>query len=890
LHLFFIVALMPSLSGCTRGAEDKTSLSLILPKTTAQKNSSLDSEVLDDPKEFSELNCFLATARSSKIEDNKFSCELSNGETVHFAKYKGFVFANGQELTLNVSAETRHSLRIFASKSSSGTCPSLDSNFSQIPMTNAYLVGTKSNVAIKRGDNLISINVSYNEATSPYVVKCESFPTVIAQPDLKTMVLGQTSRNKNKNLVKGLYYPADILSVGNLIYVVDSMNNRILGFIGKTPDVGVAPDFVLGQKNLSESLEVIPPNSSSLRDPYRIASDGTRLAVADKGNHRVLIWNSLPTTNNQPADVVIGQTDFNSFSTSLSLKDQGGLKFPMDVAFSGGKLLVSEFGYNRISIWNSIPSSMTTPDVVVGQTSKTNVSAGCSATQLNGPQGIHVYNGKLIISDYNNDRVLVYNSIPTGDGTPADLVLGKSNFTSCTSSTSLSQFKSVSDVTTISDSLAVLDSGGRRALIYNSFPTGNGEPANLHLTQTLPTSFNMGTTNNKLRVPISISNINGNLAITDQTNHRIVMYNGLPSSNSENFQKVYGQPDFTSSSPNVPAVSATSFGTVTRLSSNSSYFAVSDELLHRVLIWDKTHLKSGSVPQVVLGQSDFTGSMPRGGSAPPDAKSFFNPGGIQVTEDGKLLLADQINHRVLIWNSIPTTNFQPADLVLGQSSFTSATANSGGISASSLHSPSAVFWDGSRLFVSDKGNHRVLIWNSFPTGNFQAADVVVGQPDFSSNAHPTDSQSLYSPEDVKVYQGKLLVADNLNYRVLVWNSIPSTNHQAADVVIGQPDFTSRSGGLYTHGIGSPMSMYISKDGRLYIASLSFHRLSIFDSIPTANGQDVDRRIGTSQYNKNIPNNGEMTPKSLYYPTGITGWGNRIFFSDFNQRVIGLLDP
>ena len=51
-----------------------------------------------------------------------------------------------------------------------------------------------------------------------------------------------------------------------------------------------------------------------------LSSDGSKLLVCDKDNNRVLIWNTVPTTNGQPADVVVGQTDFTSsgFGTSSS--------------------------------------------------------------------------------------------------------------------------------------------------------------------------------------------------------------------------------------------------------------------------------------------------------------------------------------------------------------------------------------------------------------------------------------------------------------------------------------------------------------------------------------------------------------------------------------------
>lgn len=52
---------------------------------------------------------------------------------------------------------------------------------------------------------------------------------------------------------------------------------------------------------------------------------------------------------------------------------------------------------------------------------------------------------------------------------------------------------------------------------------------------------------------------------------------------------------------------------------------------------------------------------------------------------------------------------------MGQPGFLSDTANSGGLSATSLNGPYMLASDGARLAVADFGNNRVLIWNSFPT-------------------------------------------------------------------------------------------------------------------------------------------------------------------------------
>jgi hypothetical protein len=90
----------------------------------------------------------------------------------------------------------------------------------------------------------------------------------------------------------------------------------------------------------------------------------------------------------------------------------------------------------------------------------------------------------------------------------------------------------------------------------------------------------------------------------------------------------------------------------------------------------------------------------------------------------------------------PVTNGQSADLVLGQPDFTSSEANNGGRSERSLSWPQSVAAVGDRLWVADAGNARVLQWNAMPVPNFAAADLVLGQLWFDSNSSDISSRIL----------------------------------------------------------------------------------------------------------------------------------------------------
>ena len=99
-------------------------------------------------------------------------------------------------------------------------------------------------------------------------------------------------------------------------------------------------------------------------------------------------------------------------------------------------------------------------------------------------------------------------------------------------------------------------------------------------------------------------------------------------------------------------------------------------------------------------------------------------------------------------------------------------------------------------------HNRVLIWNRIPASNDIPADVAVGQPDLVTgtslpNNLPPTASSMRGPQGVWIQNGKLYVADTQNNRILIWNHIPTANGTAADVVLGQPNFTTyRRAGPY----------------------------------------------------------------------------------------------
>ncbi|MBI1978304.1 MAG: NHL repeat-containing protein, partial [Candidatus Omnitrophica bacterium] len=280
---------------------------------------------------------------------------------------------------------------------------------------------------------------------------------------------------------------------------------------------------------------------------------------------------------------------------------------------------------------------------------------------------------------------------------------------------------------------------------------------------------------------------------------------------------------------------------------------------------------------VVLGQSNFTAR-----TSGTTQNNLNNPRGIS-TDGQKLFVVDQTNHRVLIWNSIPTTNNVPADVVIGQPNFTSGTADQGGAAgANTLDLPTSVFSDGRRLFIADRNNSRVLIYNSIPSTNNASADVVVGQPDFTTTAGATNQTTMSGPAGVFSDGKRLFVADRQNRRVLIYNSIPTANGAAADIVIGQPDFTTSSAGTTREKMNFPFGVFF--DGqRLFVADTTNHRVLIFNSVPATNGAPADVVIGQPDF---TTGSSGAARNKMNQPLAVSSDGKRLLVSDFtNNRVL-----
>ena len=267
--------------------------------------------------------------------------------------------------------------------------------------------------------------------------------------------------------------------------------------------------------------------------------------------------------------------------------------------------------------------------------------------------------------------------------------------------------------------------------------------------------------------------------------------------------------------------------------------------------------EASEIKKIELGQRVFLGD--------PDSP-FLAPRGV-YTHGSKLLVSDTGQNRIFIWNQLPESISQKPDLVIGQADHINTGRNEGGnASAQSLQYPAAVWTDGNCLIVADSWNHRVLIWKDFPTKDHQAADVVLGQDNFSGNlpnkmgvnTNPS-ARSLYWPYGLTVFEGKLFVADTGNRRVLVFNQIPEDSGKSADYVIGQENFESR-GYDSEHAIW-PYAVALGPNGELAITDTQYYRVLLWNHWEQACKEQAKYLIGQPDFESNGQNQFGLYPAS-----------------------------
>jgi uncharacterized protein (TIGR03437 family) len=635
-----------------------------------------------------------------------------------------------------------------------------------------------------------------------------------------------------------------------------------------------------------------------LFSPFAVALDNSvsppAVYVADTGNNRILGWRSgTQLTAGAPADVVLGQKSL--YTTAAGGPGgalAGGLSSPTGIVVDGfGNVYVADSGNNRVLRFPQPflqPLGASAPDLVLGQStflSNTANATGVTASSLSlAPTGNAAltlagltfdYSGYLYVSDTGNNRVLRFPPAvlsPGTNGASADLVIGQPSYTSNTAAANAGARATVTRPNGLAvdqaGRLYVADSLGRILVFQPPFVLGSTA---LRLVGIVPTPAN-----------------------------------GLPP----------------------PRVSQTGIGFVEGITLIGNRLVAVDTGANRALVYDPfttwpDETVSFSPPaQYVIGQGGYSLSAANRGLGQPGPSTLSVPLGAAASS-AELYIADSSNNRVVV---IPITAGIPsgtASRVIGQLGLVTGAANliegrefelsSQGLTGSMVFDRSS---NPPHLYVADTGNNRVLGFkDAIHVQAGDIADLVIGQPDFYRSvvnypagdaAKPTAS-SLNLPTGLALdAAGNLYVSDAGNGRVLRFPQPfgqKSSGMLAADLVIGQANFTAQATDINAQIMRRPFGVALTTDGSdaagnatgsLLVSDVSLNRVLYFPK-PFVNGMAATKVIGQSDFSSGDPNGSRPSaggdPARFIQPRLIaTDSQDRVYVCDTGSGRVAIFGP
>lgn len=337
---------------------------------------------------------------------------------------------------------------------------------------------------------------------------------------------------------------------------------------------------------------------------------------------------------------------------------------PRGVCLHGSSLLVSDTGQNRVFVWHTLPEQeYQAPDLVLGQINShetgRNSGSEVTASTLQYPSGIWTDGKRLAVADAWNHRVLLWHTFPTRPGQPADTVIGQAGFAHNSPNGRIGASPTASTLnwpyglTSDGERLFIADTGNRRVLVYDRWPEHNGAAADSVIGK--PDFFERDYEPNDAIWPYSVKiGPNGELAIADTQYYRVLLWSHWQKALSEPAHRLIGQPDLEANGMN----------------------------------------QYGLYPQAHTLSWCYDACFDR----------------------HRLLVADTGNSRILAFDSLPETNSPPAKHVIGKPDFTTGSENAETVmgTTASLYWPFSVSAQHNRLAVADTGNHRILLFTLLP--------------------------------------------------------------------------------------------------------------------------------------------------------------------------------
>jgi hypothetical protein len=565
-------------------------------------------------------------------------------------------------------------------------------------------------------------------------------------------------------------HPKGIATDGNRLLLADTYNNRILIW-NKLPTGNEPPDLVLGQKNFITNNP--GKGLDQLNWPVAVVTDGEHVIVADTENDRILIWNTFPTQNGQPADIYI------QGSEELGIDVRGNLLWPWAVWTDGKKLAVTSTASGEIMIWNNLPTQNNQPPDII-------IKLGDFGT----PRSIGSDGKHLAVGDHNafpnnmNIRgTFFWKTFPSRDDQMYDFFISSPEMTGGSKYSNINQQFQPGEVlwsTFGPDSQFI--AFGSRIYIWNRFPQNEQDTPDFIIGKAAPNETgyrydggdgsNLVTAGNKLYLVLS----NGN---------KIVGFNSLP-------QRRDQEPDFAIGAPDIYTNTLETYSFITNpvpITDGKHLFAFSD-YESKLYVWRDLPNKSGIKPDTVynLPEPAWDGAikgdtlilaggptvfiwkkLPLNGEPPEIFHSFGNIqfqglGGVAI-DDKYFYLADVTAGKIYIWEGFPDANSNPKIIL--------ENVNTGRLSS-----------DGNYLAVTSTFNHQIEI--------YEIGNLAVNQKPFIVK-YPAGSEQqsiryngFNLPMDAIVFDSSLFIADTGFNRVIAWKNVKDAiAGKPADVILSE---------------------------------------------------------------------------------------------------------
>ncbi len=379
---------------------------------------------------------------------------------------------------------------------------------------------------------------------------------------------------------------------------------------------------------------------------------------------------------------------------------------------------------------------------------------------------------RLLLADRNNNRILIWSKLPVDNATAPDLVIGQPDFTSNDPGTGLNQLNWPVSVAAAKEKLVVADTYNDRILIWNSFPTRNGQPADIEIKGTGAGAGEIGTGTPDIEAskrragwPWAVWTDGEKLVMTSTASSSVLIWNTFPTKNNQ--------------SADIVLFAGQKFGTPRSIGSDGKHLMIGD---HNAkpnnggqgnFFWKNFPTKDDEPYDFFVFTPQRMGEKLPLGEGPGQLVQGDVMWGGEFTPDGKFIT---ISNKLYIWNSFPENENDAADLVVGadggsgkEGSYTFVGGDGSGI-----------VFAGGKLYIGLYNGNKIVAYNSLPTKEEQSPDFAIGAPDINTNTKDTN---YFVDNPAPLTDGKsLLVLSNFNHIMYVWKNLPDQSGAKPDFV------------------------------------------------------------------------------------------------------------